>query len=247
MHSKGPIAVVTGASAGIGRSTALRLARTHTVVAVARRGTLLDQVANESEPIGRIVPLVADLSTRYGVDDVISQVSATGPIGILINNAGGSVPIDRAGDEEAWRRSLELQFHTPRRLAEAFLPAMIAAGFGRIINIGAPLEPPASMNGSTVAKGAMTIWAKILSTEYGRNGITVNTIAPGRILSEQVLERLHPTAEDRQRFAQEHIPLGYLGAPEDVAALVEFLVSEDARYITGELIHIDGGLRRSAY
>jgi 3-oxoacyl-[acyl-carrier protein] reductase len=247
MGSKSLIAVVTGASAGIGRSAALRLAKNHTVLAVARRGTLLDQLADESEPTGCIVPVVADLATRGGVDDVISRASGIGPIGILINNAGGSVPIDREGDDEGWRRSFELQFHTPLRLAEAFLPAKIAAGIWRIVNIGAPLEPPARMNGSTVAKGAMTVWAKILSTEVGRNGITVNTIAPGRILSEQVLERLHPTAEDRQRFAQENIPLGYLGAPEDVAALIEFLISDDARYITGELVHIDGGLRRSAF
>lgn len=239
------IAVVTGASAGIGRSTALRLALTYTVVAVARRRTLLEELADEA-PQGHVLPFVADLSTMQGITATVSFATQTGSAAILVNNAGGSVPIHQAGDEEAWRQSFDLQFHAPRRLAEAFIPGMIDQGFGRIINIGAPLEPPPRMNGSTVAKAAMTLWAKILSTEFGPYGITVNTIAPGRILSEQVTERLHPTEQERQQFAGENIPLGYLGDPEDVAELVLFLASDRARYITGELIHIDGGLRRSA-
>ncbi len=93
----------------------------------------------------------------------------------------------------------------------------------------------------------MHAWSKGLSTVVGLFGITVNSIVPGRIHSEQIDQRLHPTTEDRAQFASANIPLGYFGEPEDVAALVTFLCSPRARYITGEIIHVDGGLRHHAF
>jgi 3-oxoacyl-[acyl-carrier protein] reductase len=240
-----PIAVVTGASAGIGRHIALDLSSDHTVVAVARREDLLLALESEAkEQGGEIIPVVADLANRHDQNRLFRHLQSLQPQPtVLVNNAGGSVP-DPTDDD--WASALELQFHAVRRLSDALVDGMVDAGFGRVVNIGAPLEPPPRMNASTVAKGALTIWSKIRSTELGPYGITVNVVAPGRILSEQILTRLHPTEEERQAFAQANIPVGYIGDPADVTALVRFLISPEARYITGEVIHVDGGLRKSA-
>jgi len=117
--------------------------------------------------------------------------------------------------------------------------------FGRIINITGANEPP-NVNIASVAKAALHNWAKGLSRELARDGITVNCLPPGRINSEQILERLHPTPENRRAFIDANIPIGYFGEPEDMAYLVAFLASPLARYITGEVIHVDGGMHRFA-
>lgn len=243
-------AVVTGASSGIGRGISLRLLREgHLVFGVARRRVLLDMVYEESRNLsGSFEPVVADLSEATGQAFAIREVRRKhAMVSVIVNNAGGSVKIDASDPEPDWAVSLELQFHAARRLADAFVPDMVELGFGRIVNIGAPLEPPSQMNGSAVAKGALAIWSKIRSTELGKWGITVNTIAPGRVMSEQVSQRLHPTEAERVRFAEDNIPLGYIGQPDDIASLVSFLVSDEGRYITGELINVDGGLRKGAW
>lgn len=240
-----PVAVVTGASAGIGRHVALDLSTDHEVVAVARREDLLSTLKSEASARGGgIKPVTADLSSRSDQDRLVQLLAAMQPRpAILVNNAGGSVP---EPSEEEWASALEVQFHAVRRLTDGLAKGMMEAGWGRVVNIGAPLEPPVRMNASTVAKGALTIWSKMRSTELGPFGITVNVIAPGRILSEQIVTRLHPTEKEREAFARANIPVGYMGDPADVTALVRFLISPAARYITGEVIHVDGGLRKSA-
>ena len=90
----------------------------------------------------------------------------------------------------------------------------------------------------------MHAWAKALSRDVGRHGVTVNCLAPGRIHSEQIDQRLHPTRESQEQFSRQ-IPLGYFGDPSDMAYLVAFLCSPKARYISGERIHVDGGLHRA--
>ena len=102
------------------------------------------------------------------------------------------------------------------------------------------------MNIASVAKAALHNWAKGLSRELAPDGITVNCLPPGRINSEQILERLHPTPENRRAFIDANIPVGYFGEPEDMAYLIAFLASPLARYITGEVIHVDGGMHRFA-
>ena len=106
---------------------------------------------------------------------------------------------------------------------------------------------PRGMNGAASAKAALHLWAKGLSCDLAKDGITVNTIVPGRIESEQILGRLLPTEEARADYIQHNIPIGYLGKPEDIAYLVAFLASPLAAYITGAVIPVDGGMHFFAH
>jgi len=118
---------------------------------------------------------------------------------------------------------------------------MIARNWGRIINITGKSEPE-GLNAAFAAKAAVHAWAKGLSREVGKHGITINCIPPGRIMSEQIRRNYPP--DYRKKFAEEEIPVRYWGEPEDLAALAVFLASPKARYITGTVIPVDGGLRR---
>jgi 3-oxoacyl-[acyl-carrier protein] reductase len=140
---------------------------------------------------------------------------------------------------------MSLNFHAGREITHAFVAGMQQRGFGRIINLTGPDEPMI-MNGGVPPNGAVHIWAKALSRHVGASGITVNSIAPGRIHSEQVDEKLLPTPQAQQAWVASNVPAGYIGEPQDLASLVCFLVSPLARYITGQVIHVDGGTRRAA-
>ena len=145
--------------------------------------------------------------------------------------------------DHVWAESWTLNFIAVRRLTQACLPAMQAQRWGCIIHITGSSEP-SGINAANPAKAAVHVWAKGLSRVIGRDGITVNCLAPGRIHSEQIDQRIHPTEESQRAFATQ-IPLGFFGEPADMAYLVTFLCSPKARYITGERIHVDGGYRRA--
>jgi 3-oxoacyl-[acyl-carrier protein] reductase len=168
-----------------------------------------------------------------------------GGLDILVNNAGSSRPVKWNATEEQWREGVALNFDNVRRLTNAFIPTMRTQHWGRIINVTGANEPP-GVNIASVAKAALHNWAKGLSRELAADGITVNCVPPGRINSEQILERLHPTPENRKAFIDANIPIGFFGEPEDMAYLIAFLASPLARYITGEVIHVDGGMHRFA-
>lgn len=241
--------LVTGASRGIGRGTAKVLAAEGCRVAiVARREALLEELADEIAHAGHERPVVIaeDLASEGGIDRVRDRVlAAFGGLQILVNNAGSSRPVKWDATEEQWREGMLLNFELVRRMTNQFIPTMRAQGFGRIINVTGANEPP-GVNIASVAKAGLHNWAKGLSRELARDGITVNCLPPGRINSEQILERLHPTPENRRAFIDANIPIGFFGEPEDMAYLVAFLASPLARYITGEVIHVDGGMHRFA-
>ncbi len=246
---RGKSCLVTGASRGIGRGAAKVLAAEGCRLAiVARREELLAEVADEIAAAGHERPLVIveDLTRQGACEGVRDRVNAAfGGLDVLVNNAGGSRPVTWDAGEDAWREGMALNFEAVRRLTNQFIPGMQAKRWGRIINITGANEPP-GVNIASVAKAAVHNWAKGLSRELAKDGITVNCLPPGRINSEQILERLHPTEENRQAFIAANVPAGYFGEPEDMAYLIAFLASPLARYITGEVIHVDGGMHRFA-
>ena len=247
LELSGKIAVVTGTSVGLGREIAKVLAGegVRTVV-VARRAHLLTTLQDEIERAGGSRPLALplDLHARDAATRIRDAALSTyGRVDILINNAGGSRPIPWDSPDAAWDESFSINFTAVRRTTQALLPGMIERRWGRVLCVTGSAEP-SSVNAAVAAKAGVHAWAKGLSREIGRHGITINCLSPGRVHSEQIDQRLHPTPESQTEFAR-NIPLGYFGDPADVAFLAAFLCSPKARYITGERIHVDGGLHRA--
>jgi 3-oxoacyl-[acyl-carrier protein] reductase len=241
----GRTGLVTGASSGIGRGIAIGLAREGVRLAIsARREDRLHEVADEIVADGGIRPAIVVIDA-LGEDAALTlakrSLAELGVVEILVNNAGGSRAFTLESTDDDWDEALTLNFIRHRQLTSALLSKMIENNWGRIINITGKSEPE-GLNGAFAAKAAMHSYAKGLSREVGKFNITVNSIPPGRIISEQILRNY--TTEYREWQSAHEIPVGEYGQPEDVAALVTFLSSPHARYITGTVIPVDGGLRR---
>jgi 3-oxoacyl-[acyl-carrier protein] reductase len=246
----GKTALVTGASQGIGRAIALGLAAEGARIAIAaRRVALLKELAQQIAGSGAPEPVVieADLTNPEtpGRLTAIAREKLGGRIDILINAAGGSRPIPFEATVEQWQEGMTVNFFRLRELTHAVVPGMIANRWGRIINITGSSEPR-GINAANPAKAAVHVWAKGLSREIAKHGITINSIQPGRIISEQIL-RMHPTEENRREFAAREIPAGRFGEPAELGDLAIFLASERARYITGTVIPVDGGMSKFAF
>jgi 3-oxoacyl-[acyl-carrier protein] reductase len=241
----GKTALVTGASIGIGRGIALALAAEGVRLAlVARRMNLLEEVSTEITSKGGAKPVLieCDLMREDAAGSIAAAaLAALGSVDILVNNAGGSRKFQLHTDDAQWAEAMTLNFTRPRQLADRLVDQMIARKWGRIVNLTGKSEPE-GINGAFCAKAAMHSWSKGLSREVGKHGITVNCIPPGRIVSEQILRNYTP--EYRAWQSEHEIPVGEYGQPEDIANLVCFLASPRARYITGAVIPVDGGLRK---
>jgi len=236
----GKCALVTGASMGIGRAVAVALAKEGVKLAVAaRRRNLLEELERET---GKLVIIEQDFLAEEAPPRIAdAALKGLGRIDILVNNAGGSRRFTLESTNEQWEEALTLNFRRHRQLTHLLLGQMMERKWGRIINVTGKSEPE-GLNGAFAAKAAMHSWAKGLSREVGRHGITVNSIPPGRIDSEQIRRNYSP--ERRAKEEREDIPVGEYGKPEDAANLICFLASPLARYITGTVIPVDGGMRR---
>ena len=246
---EGRTALVTGASVGIGRAIAHALAAEGVeVCAAARRTALLEELAAEIEAAGhaRAHAAAVDLTAEGAPARLVSSaIEKLGRIDILVNCAGGSLPaIDIHAPEKAWEDAMTLNFVRVRQLTHEVLPGMIERRWGRVITITGKSEPE-RLIAVTPAKAAVHGWSKGLSREVGRYGVTVNCIAPGRIMSEQIRRKY--SAEFRAEQSARDIPVGRYGEPEELAVLAVFLASPVAGYITGAVVPVDGGLRKYAF
>jgi 3-oxoacyl-[acyl-carrier protein] reductase len=246
---KGRTALVTGASQGIGRTTARMLAMAGVnVVAVARRVALVEDMAAEVKGSGRgkIIPLAADFYEEDAPERVASEaLRLLGHVDILMNAAGQSRPVSFDAGKEQWEEGMVLNFFRIRELTHAVVPSMRRQKWGRIVTFTGTSEPR-MLNAAFTAKAAVHVWSKGLSREVAADGVTVNCLQPGRIRSEQI-KRRYPTLESELEYSRAEIPVGRFGEPEEIAALAIFLASPLASYVTGTVIPVDGGSSRFAF
>ena len=245
----GRTALVTGASQGIGRTTARMLALAGVnVFAVARRVALVEDVAREVATQGRgtIIPFAADFYDEGTPERVAAEAQRQlGHVDILMNAAGQSRPVSFDAGKDQWEEGMVLNFYRIRELTHAVVPGMRKQKFGRIVTFTGTSEPR-MLNAAFTAKAAVHVWSKGLSREVAADGVTVNCLQPGRIHSEQMTKR-YPTRESELEYARAEIPVGRFGEPEEIAALAIFLASPLASYVTGTVIPVDGGSSRFAF
>jgi 2-hydroxycyclohexanecarboxyl-CoA dehydrogenase len=233
------VAMVTGGARGIGRAIALALAADGRTVVV---GDLLeDEAAATAREAGGLA-VALDVTETESVAAAVERVQAElGPVEILVNNAGwDELRPFLDTDEEFWNRVIEINFKGALRVTRVVLPGMVERGWGRVVNIGSDAGRVGSSFESVYsgAKGGVIAFTKTIAREVARSGVTANTVCPGptrTALLEAMGERL---AESLTRA----VPMRRLGEPEDVAAAVVFLASEQAGYITGQTLSVSGGL-----
>jgi len=258
---EGRVALIGGSSKGLGKATAIALAREGVKVVICARGAEeLTRTASEiasATSEDRVLFVQADLSKHEDVNKVVRfAVERFGRLDILVNNAGGPPQgIPSALTDDQWLSALDLNFFSTVRLCRAALPYMRRQQWGRIINFlsFATKEPVNGLALSTAARLAVIGFAKSLADEVAIEGVTVNSILTGYILTGRSLGLFQSRAEASGKTVDEivkqnsaAIPAGRLGRPEEMADLALFLASDRATYITGASIPIDGGILRAA-
>ena len=243
MNLANRVAIVTGSGRGIGRAIALRLSETGATVVVNDIDESAQGVAEEIKAMNRqSLAILADVSLSSDVARLVETTRATyEKVDILVNNAGITRDqlVVRMSDED-WDRVLTVNLKSTFLCTRAVLRHMIKQRWGRIISIASIVGivgNPGQANYAS-AKAGIIGFTRTVAKEVASRGITVNAIAPGFIDTEMTQQ----LGEDRRQELMRHIPLGYLGSPRDVAEAVAFLASEEARYITGQVLNVDGGM-----
>jgi L-rhamnose 1-dehydrogenase len=248
MINKGErVALVTGATRGIGRATALRLARDGYTVVVNHPGEPDEAgrvVAEAKAAGGRTLAIKADVSNRRQVESMLERITAQlGPPRYLVNNAGICPFSDFFSiDEDLWRRVHDVNLKGAFLCSQVVGRLLVERGLtGRIVSVS---SISAWVGGSrqvhyTPTKAGISSLMKSLAIVLGRHGITCNAVLPGTIRTDLNREDL---TEEKTAYFEQRIPLGRVGEPDDVADVIAFLLSDDARYINGAELLVDGGL-----
>jgi 3-oxoacyl-[acyl-carrier protein] reductase len=256
------VALVSGGSRGIGREVARVLsAEGVKIVIAARTKDAVDEaVAGLEAEGGTAIGLAADMTDPVDIERVVAAAQAAyGNPDIVISNVHGPGPGDFMDvTPEDFERVMREMTLSVIHLTRAVLPGMREKGWGRLVNIGsgAAKEPPPDLKHilANTARAAVVTLNKSLSNEYGKDGITVNTVATGFIATDRMWGYIGALADERGTTAEEAmagyasgIPLRRPGTPWEIASVIAFLCSEQAGYVTGQLIPVDGGVLRSAF
>ncbi|MFW6039352.1 MAG: SDR family NAD(P)-dependent oxidoreductase [bacterium] len=247
-RGEGKVAVVTGASSGIGRATALRLAeRGAVVVATARRA---DRLAELRQSSAAIEPFAADVTDDAALTRCVEQtVQRHGRIDILVNNAGFSFYERHAASTfEQWRATMAVNLDAMYALTKRVTPHMIQQRYGRIVNVSSvqALASEPNVGAYAASKGAINAWSRCLAVDLAEFGILVNVVAPGCIRTEMsVIDGKDETQSElfqQWYVAQRKIPLARPGEAGEVADAIMLLCGDECTYITGHTLVVDGGL-----
>lgn len=248
------VMLITGAGIGIGRATAFAAAKAgyHVVVTDVLRADGQDVASAIVAAGGRAEFRELDVTSTPQVNDVVSEVeSAHGAIDCLVLNAGIAhrVPMSEMTDER-WDRTMDVDLKGMLRVSRAALPGMKTRGTGSIVALSSIMGVAYGWDEHvhySAAKAGVIGFVRALAVELARQGVRVNTVAPGYVRTAQALSREHSLGPDGLDAAAEFIPMGRVGEPEDIADVILFLASNAARYITGQTLVADGGLLVGRY
>lgn len=242
--------IVTGGGGGIGGITCQRLAAEGAKVAVWDRDLAGAEktVAAISSAGGTAIAVAADITQRSEVDAALAQIETSlGPVDVLVNNAGWDVfkPFTQTSPSE-WERLIAINLVGALHMHHAVLPGMVARKSGRIVNIASDAARVGSSGEAVYAacKGGLVALSKTLAREHARHGITVNVVCPGPT-ETALLASVTDTAPNPEKLREAFtraIPLGRLGQPQDLAGAIAFFASDDASFITGQVLSVSGGL-----
>jgi 3-oxoacyl-[acyl-carrier protein] reductase len=255
---RGKVALVAGASQGMGRATALGFAREGAKVGICARGeAALNEAAEmiRKETGAEVLAMAADMSKGEDIRRFVNEAAEQlGRLDVIVNNAGGPPPGEfMKFTDEDWHNAFRLSFMSTMRMTREAVPHMRKVGGGRVINITSysVKEPIAGLVLSNAIRSAVIGLAKTLSRELARDNILINNVCPGRIDTERAqklnkarAERLNRPVEEINKEMAAEVPLGRYGTAEETADVIIFLASERASYVTGTTIQIDGGLVR---
>ena len=243
MNINGQTALITGAGRGIGKTIAVKLAESGSDIAIADMNPVSDDVLREIEKNGtKCLAYQLDVTDVEAVDSVVKKIiDETGGIHILVNNAGITQDnLFMRMKPEQWSQVIDVNLNGVFHVTKAVIRTMVKQHSGRIINISSVVGfsgNPGQVNYSSTNSGLIG-FTKSLSREVGTRGITVNAVAPG-FINTAMTQALN---ESQQQAILNQIPLGRMGEAEDIANAVAFLASEEASYITGTVLHVNGGM-----